>query len=584
MRYTYLAPLAFGAIALACNDGPMSPDNDLQLAGGGSSLSLTATQTATGLLERRVEYDWTGQRYVKEIHVGSDMHLIPERDRVQILPGETVWITFQVDAQRSLASTTTAEGVRGQTCVTNSGHSAVAEFVVVEQVMAVVNGQMTPIVGASSILHEDEKLEASATRCVDYEILFDAQPGVTYRVVAVVAPVVGGRRVAEASAPFSLPSQMEAVEIDAKAWVRDGWIISCDNVWGQNLDFTCSGHEWPQDRLLEANEAGHASVSFMVDMRNDGICGETFVVTLNEPVREGGPAPAGGETRNVVGSVIITTGRCEDLTTCPKSDEWWTARLASHPQEILALLPVTLGQTFGGDKTIVPTNLDYVGGILSRYGEPSNGMLELYAQQLTAKFNIRVGADPRPYRDLRIAVDGFLADHHSSEWPSLTADEQAQVWRWAQQLEALNERGCPGEPQGDGCTRTIGYWKNHAGFGPQDDVVTPLLPVWLGTAAGAKSVSVTSAAQAVGLLDKSDDASNGINKLYAQLLAAKLNIASGANGSAVSQAIAQADTFLATHAAADWQSLSAAERQSVLAWMSTLDDYNNGRIGPGHCK
>ena len=85
MRYTYLAPLALGAIALACNDGPTSPDNDLQLAGGGSNLSLTATQTATGLLERRVEYDWTGQRYVKEIHVGSDMHLIPERDRVQIL-------------------------------------------------------------------------------------------------------------------------------------------------------------------------------------------------------------------------------------------------------------------------------------------------------------------------------------------------------------------------------------------------------------------------------------------------------------------------------------------------------------------
>ena len=59
-----------------------------------------------------------------------------------------------------------------------------------------------------------------------------------------------------------------------------------------------------------------------------------------------------------MGSVTITTGRCEDLTTCPKSDEWWTARLATHPQEILALLPVTLGQTFGGDKTIVPTNLD----------------------------------------------------------------------------------------------------------------------------------------------------------------------------------------------------------------------------------
>ena len=40
---------------------------------------------------------------------------------------------------------------------------------------------------------------------------------------------------------------------------------------------------------------------------------------------------------------------------------------------------------------------------------------------------------------------------------------------------------------------------------------------------------------------ESGDASNGINKLYAQLLAAKLNIANGANGSAVLQTITQAD-------------------------------------------
>ena len=582
MRYSYLAPLALGAIALACNDGPTSLDNALQLAGGGGNLSLTATQTASGLWERRVEYDWTGQRYVKEIHAGLDMHLIPETDRVQILPGETLWITFQVDAQRSLASTTTVEGVRGQTCVTNTGRSAVSGFVVVEQVMAVVNGNATPVAGATTTLRDAEKLEAGATRCLDYEILFDAQPGVAYRVVAVVAADVGGRTVAQKAADFSLPSQMETVEIDAQAWVRDGWMISCANTFGQHLDFTCAGLEWPQDRLLEANEAGHASTSFMVDFRNDGVCEKTFVVTFSEPIREGGPGPAGGEIRNVTGTLTITTPRCEDLTTCPKSDEWWAALAVSNPDAVFALLPVTLGQTYG-DKTVVPTNVDGVRNLLNRFGEPSNGIMELYAQQMTAKFNIRVGADPRPYRDLRIAVDNFLAANHARDWLSLSAAEQAQVWRWAEQLEALNEGGCPGEPQGDGCTRTIGYWKNHAGFGPQADVVTPLLPVWLGTATGAKSVSVTSAARAVELLDKSGDASNGINKLYAQLLAAKLNIASGANGSAISQTIAQADAFLATHAAADWHSLSAAERQSVLTWASTLDDYNNGKIGPGHC-
>jgi hypothetical protein len=135
-----------------------------------------------------------------------------------------------------------------------------------------------------------------------------------------------------------------------------------------------------------------------------------------------------------------------------------------------------------------------------------------------------------------------------------------------------------------GCTRTIGYWKTHAGFtGRNPDRVTPLLPIWLGTAGGTKSIQVTSAAQAVYLLSMSGNASNGINKLYAQLLAAKLNIANGADGSAVASTIAAADAFLATYNAADWASLTKAQQKMVLGWMTTLDWYNNGYIGPGHC-
>ena len=67
------------------------------------------------------------------------------------------------------------------------------------------------------------------------------------------------------------------------------------------------------------------------------------------------------------------------------------------------------------------------------------------------------------------------------------------------------------EPSQGGCTRTIGYYKTHAGFGPQDDVVTPLLPVWLGTPAGDKSMQVTSAAMAVDVLTMKTygDPSNG---------------------------------------------------------------------------
>ncbi len=137
----------------------------------------------------------------------------------------------------------------------------------------------------------------------------------------------------------------------------------------------------------------------------------------------------------------------------------------------------------------------------------------------------------------------------------------------------------------DGCTLTIGFWKNHAGFGPQPDLVTALLPVWLGDAGGTKSIQVTTAAIAVDILsqDVYGVPSNGITKLYAQLLGAKLNIANGANGSAVGNTIIRADEFLAVNDWNDWDTLSKADKGKVSRWHIKLDDYNNGDIGPGHC-
>jgi len=137
-----------------------------------------------------------------------------------------------------------------------------------------------------------------------------------------------------------------------------------------------------------------------------------------------------------------------------------------------------------------------------------------------------------------------------------------------------------------GGTYTIGYWKNHAGFGPQPDVVSPLLspPIWLGTEGGSKSLCVASAQTAVAVLKQKTygTSSNGITKLYAQLLAAKLNIAAGAGDAAVGAVISAADAFLATKNQGAWSSLSSSQKSMVLGWASTLDAYNNGIIGPGH--
>jgi hypothetical protein len=135
------------------------------------------------------------------------------------------------------------------------------------------------------------------------------------------------------------------------------------------------------------------------------------------------------------------------------------------------------------------------------------------------------------------------------------------------------------------CTRTIGYWKTHAGFGPQPDVVTPLLPIWLGTFGGTYSLNVTNRTMAVNILNQNvyGSPSNGITKLYAQLLGVKLNAANDADISTIAATIASADAFIATHYYTTWSGLSNSQKNMVLGWVATLDNYNNGLIGPIHC-
>ncbi|HLE32846.1 MAG TPA: DNRLRE domain-containing protein [Bacteroidota bacterium] len=140
----------------------------------------------------------------------------------------------------------------------------------------------------------------------------------------------------------------------------------------------------------------------------------------------------------------------------------------------------------------------------------------------------------------------------------------------------------------DGCTRTIGYWKTHAGDGPQADDVTPLLTpngIWLGDQGGAKSIHITTAAQAIEYLSQTlyGGASNGITKLYAQLLGAKLNFMSGAGIAPLESILPAVDAFLAQYDGNDWGTLTKQQKNQVLQWQRTIDNYNNGLLGVAHC-
>jgi hypothetical protein len=117
------------------------------------------------------------------------------------------------------------------------------------------------------------------------------------------------------------------------------------------------------------------------------------------------------------------------------------------------------------------------------------------------------------------------------------------------------------------CTYTQGYWKNHPDAWP----VTSLT---LGTVNYTKAECLAILGEPVN--------GNGLISLAHQLIAALLNIAQGADPSAASAAIASANTLIGGLVVPPIGGgfLDPADTTDLT---QTLDDYNNGITGPGHC-
>ena len=122
-------------------------------------------------------------------------------------------------------------------------------------------------------------------------------------------------------------------------------------------------------------------------------------------------------------------------------------------------------------------------------------------------------------------------------------------------------------PQGHNCTYTQGYWKNHTGE-------------WPATSIKLGSVNYTSS-QLLSIFNRSVGG-NGLVALAHQLIAAKLNLARGADASAVASFISSADALIGVRIVPPVGSGSLSPG-FVSSLTQALDDYNNGLFGPGHC-
>ena len=137
---------------------------------------------------------------------------------------------------------------------------------------------------------------------------------------------------------------------------------------------------------------------------------------------------------------------------------------------------------------------------------------------------------------------------------------------------------CPGH----GCTLTQGYWKTHSKYGPAG----PANATWnLILPSGPDTTFFLSNQTWIQVFNTSPGG-NAYYILAVQYMAAKLNMLSGASStSAVNSALAWATNFFNTYTPAQIGALKGNDplRQAAIGAGGTLDSYNSGAIGPGHC-
>jgi hypothetical protein len=136
---------------------------------------------------------------------------------------------------------------------------------------------------------------------------------------------------------------------------------------------------------------------------------------------------------------------------------------------------------------------------------------------------------------------------------------------------------CEPNPCPIGCTFTQGYWRTH---GPEGCVQGNNTNEWPVTSLTLGNVVYTDA-QLCSIFQQ-PAAGNGLLILAHQLIAAKLNIANGADPSAIQATINAADAAIGNLVVPPVGS-GFLQPNAVDTLVNALDEYNQGVTGPGHC-
>ena len=137
----------------------------------------------------------------------------------------------------------------------------------------------------------------------------------------------------------------------------------------------------------------------------------------------------------------------------------------------------------------------------------------------------------------------------------------------------------PPPPDGQGCTYTQGYWKTHSHSGPAG----PYDDGWQNVGPNEEATLFFNTNITWFNVWWTPPAGNAFYNLAHQYMAAKLNVMNGTSSTtAVDAAIAGAEALFNSLAPGS-VTLTTAQKTQAKAWAATLESYNKGSVGPGHC-
>ena len=268
----------------------------------------------------------------------------------------------------------------------------------------------------------------------------------------------------------------------------------------------------------------------------------------------GGPLTAGA-----VGSLTVTFTNC-DAATCPTNPTTASQGMASAEIVVPAGFEITaIGTptaTGGKSWKAVPKDSGTIDGTIRLGANQGNQRLypgESVAVTLTVRAPSTCG------------VVTWLTNAYQDALTSLNELVRTTKYEIGGAQPQVEVTGCV---VAAGCTRGQGYWKNHS-------EAWPVSSVTLGT-------TTYTAAQLLAIFGQ-PVAGNGLVQLAHQLIAAKLNVASGASTPpAVATGIVAADALIGGLVVPPVGS-GALATSATSALNTLLDNYNSGIVGPGAC-